>query len=49
MSDQNQPVTPDELVVSNVARLETLGVSDVEPCVTAEESTVFQLPMVLQR
>jgi 4-hydroxy-3-methylbut-2-enyl diphosphate reductase len=41
--------TPSSVVHDVVARLETLGVSDVEPCVTAEESTVFQLPMVLQR
>jgi len=41
--------TPSSVVHDVVARLEKLGVSDVEPCVTAEESTVFQLPMVLQR
>ena len=41
--------TPSSVVREVVAHLEQLGVSHVEPCVTAEESTVFQLPMVLQR
>ncbi len=41
--------TPSSVVREVVTHLEQLGVSHVEPCVTAEESTVFQLPMVLQR
>ena len=39
--------TPSSVVHDVVTRLEQLGVSDVEPCVTAEETTVFQLPTML--
>lgn len=41
--------TPDEVVQSVVARLQALGADDVEVCTTAEESTVFQLPVILRR
>jgi 4-hydroxy-3-methylbut-2-enyl diphosphate reductase len=41
--------TPDEVVQRVVAQLKALGASDVEMCTTAEESTVFQLPIVLRR
>lgn len=40
--------TPSSVVQNVVDRLEALGVTDVEPCVTAEESTVFKLPVMLQ-
>ena len=40
--------TPSSVVQDVVARLEELGITDVEPCVTAQESTVFQLPAMLQ-
>jgi len=40
--------TPDEVVRSVVDRLLELGAGDVELCTTAEESTVFQLPVVLR-
>lgn len=41
--------TPDEVVQSVVARLQEWGATQVETCTTAEESTVFQLPLVLRR
>ncbi len=41
--------TPDEVVRGVVERLRQLGATDVEMCTTAEESTVFQLPVVLRR
>ena len=40
--------TPSSVVQDVVTRLEALGIGEVEPCVTAEESTVFQLPALLQ-
>ncbi len=36
--------TPDAVVQSVVERLEALGATEVELCVSAEENTVFQLP-----
>jgi 4-hydroxy-3-methylbut-2-enyl diphosphate reductase len=41
--------TPDEVVQAVVARLQEWGATQVETCTTAEESTVFQLPLVLRR
>jgi 4-hydroxy-3-methylbut-2-enyl diphosphate reductase len=41
--------TPDEVVQSVVARLRELGATEVKLCTTAEEDTVFQLPVQLRR
>ena len=40
--------TPESVVQNVVARLTELGVADVELCTAAEESTVFQLPAMLE-
>ena len=40
--------TPDEVVQAVVQRLKTCGATEVEMCTTAEESTTFQLPVVLR-
>jgi 4-hydroxy-3-methylbut-2-enyl diphosphate reductase len=43
--------TPDEVVQSVVDRVRSLGAGpvDVELCTTADENTVFQLPVILRR
>ncbi len=41
--------TPDEVVQGVIARLKELGATRVELCVTAEEDTVFQLPVQLRQ
>ena len=40
--------TPESVVQHVVVRLKELGAVDVETCTTAEESTVFQLPAMLE-
>ena len=40
--------TPDSVVQDVIKRLETLGAADLEMCTTAEESTVFELPSLLE-
>ena len=40
--------TPESVVQDVVARLAELGASDVEMCTTAEETTVFKLPAMLE-
>ncbi len=40
--------TPEHVVLDVLTRLETLGAKGVELCSTAEESTVFQLPVLLR-
>ena len=40
--------TPDAVVQDVIKRLEALGAADVEMCTTAEESTVFELPSLLE-
>ena len=40
--------TPDSVVQGVITRLEELGAADVEVCTTAEESTVFELPAMLE-
>ena len=40
--------TPESVVQEVVSRLTELGAADVEMCTTAEESTVFQLPAMLE-
>ena len=41
--------TPEPVVQAVLNRLKSLGAQRVEHCTTAEESTVFQLPVVLKR
>lgn len=41
--------TPDEVVQAVVQRLKACGAHQVEVCTTAEESTTFQLPIILRR
>jgi 4-hydroxy-3-methylbut-2-enyl diphosphate reductase len=40
--------TPEDVVLSVLARLKALGAKGVEVCTTVEESTVFQLPQMLR-
>ncbi len=40
--------TPEGVVQAVLDRLRTLGATSVEPCTTAEEDTVFQLPILLR-
>jgi len=41
--------TPESVVQEVLDRLRQLGAASVEPCTTAEENTVFQLPPMLKR
>lgn len=41
--------TPEHVVQAVLARLRDLGAESIEPCTTAEEDTVFQLPILLKQ